>query len=197
MKNECCNINEVVQEFYTYLESYVLTKTKDRFIAQDIVQEVMIKLIESHQQSREIKNLKAWLFQVSRNTIYDYYKNNKIELSGEEIEVGGDDPLSDFSKITVSDYIIPMIQLLPENYAVPLMWSDIENIPQKDIAQRMKIGLSAAKMRIQRGRNKLRELFIECCDIEYDKNGNFIACTVKPFCTPLKKIEKDIKGKLQ
>lgn len=30
----------------------------------------------------------------------------------------------------------------------------------------------------------------ECCDIQYDKSGNFSSCTIKSHCTPLQKLEK-------
>lgn len=189
MKKECCNINEVVSEFYNYLKVYILKKVKDKTISEDIVQEVMVKLLESHQKSTEIKNIKAWLFQVSRNTIYDYYQKNKLvynldndwDLEGAE---------TDFSKIVVSDYVIPMINLLPKEYGTLLKLSDIDKVPQKEIAKQFNLGLSATKMRIQRGRLKLRELFVECCDITYDKNGNFAGCTIKPSCEPLQETQK-------
>ena len=57
MKKECCNINEIVQEFYNYLKSYISSKVNNKTIAEDIVQEVMMKLIESHQNKKEIKNM--------------------------------------------------------------------------------------------------------------------------------------------
>jgi len=195
MKKECCNINEVVQEFYNYLKSYILGMVKDKTLAEDIVQEVMIKLIESHQNSKEIKNIKAWLFQVSRHTIYDYYNKNNLEYNLDkdwdlEVETG-----FELSKILVSDYVIPMIKLLPEDYATPLMLSDIDKMPQKDIAKQLNLELSATKMRIQRARTKLKDLFVECCHIEYDKQGNFIGCSIKDSCKPLQKISEDLNIK--
>lgn len=195
MKKECCNINEIVQEFYTYLHSYILGKVKDKTLAEDIIQDVMLKLVESHKKEKEITNIKAWLFQVSRNTIYDYYKKNALVFNLDKewnIEQEAD---SEFSKILVSDYVIPMINLLPKNYATPLLLSDIEKIPQKDIATKLNLELSATKMRIQRGRIKLRDLFVECCDLEYDQKGNFMGCTIKPSCEPLQKIEKKLNNK--
>lgn len=53
MKKECCNINEVVQEFYNYLKSYIMGKVKNMTIAEDVVQEVMIKLVETHQKIKK------------------------------------------------------------------------------------------------------------------------------------------------
>jgi len=197
MKNECCNINDVVQEFYNYLKAYVLNKVKNKTVAEDIVQEVMIKLIESHQKSKEIKNIKAWLFQVSRNTIYDYYKKNNLEFSLDEDWNLNNEDDTELSKIMVSDYVIPMIQLLPDEYAKPLMLSDIDKVPQKDIAKQLKLELSATKMRIQRGRKKLRELFIKCCHLEYNKQGNFIGCTIKHSCESLQNISKSLNNKIQ
>lgn len=197
MKQECCNINEIIREFYDYLKAFIYNKTKDKSIAEDIVQNVMIKLVESYHKNTEITNVKAWLFQVSRNCISDYYKaNNKTHLASNII--------SDFNaqthsipELLTSDYIVPMIRLLPEKYAIPLEKSDIDKIPQQDIANLLNISLSAAKMRIQRGRVKLRELFVECCNIEYNKDGQLIGCTIKSDCKPLNEIKKDLNSKIQ
>jgi|TARA_B110000014_G_scaffold254195_1_gene234489 RNA polymerase sigma-70 factor (ECF subfamily) len=195
MKKECCNINEVVQEFYNYLKSYILGKVKDKTLAEDIVQEVMMKLVLSHQNKKEIKNIKAWLFQVSRNTIYDYYKKHNLEYNLDKDWNIKDESSSKLYKILASDYIIPMIELLPKEYAKPLMLSDIDKIPQKDIAKQLNLELSATKMRIQRARIKLRALFVDCCHIEFDKQGNFIGCSIKEFCEPLQIISKELKNK--
>ena len=178
------------------MKAYIIKKTNDINLAEDIVQEVMLKLVESHKKNIEVNNIKAWLFQVTRNTIADYYKDyynkNKIEFNFNEDWKEHSISSENISTILESDFIIPMIGLLPEKYAKPLHLSDIENIPQKDIALQLNLGLSATKMRIQRGREKLKSLFIECCDIQYDKSGNFSSCTIKPHCTPLQEIEKKI-----
>ena len=194
MKKECCNLNEVVQEFYNYLHAYLLKKVKDQNLADDLVQEVMVQLVESHQKDVEVKNIKAWLFQVSRNTLYDYFKKNKLEVTLEDDWQLEQLSTSNFSKILVSDYVIPMIQMLPKNYSVPLKLSDVDNIPQKQIAEQLNLGLSTTKMRIQRGRQKLKALFVECCDIEYDKDGNFVHCTIKENCTPLQNTFDDFEN---
>lgn len=196
MKKECCNINEVIQEFYDHLKAYILSKTNDLQLTEDLVQEVMIKLIESHQKSNEVKNIKAWLFQVSRNTMYDYFKRHQIPADLDDDWKLHNSNESEHSSIMVEDYIIPMIDMLPKEYAIPLKMSDIDNIPQKEIAKKLDLGLSATKMRIQRARIKLGELFVECCHIEYDKKGAFVSCTIKPSCDPLHEISKQLKDKL-
>lgn len=107
-----------------------------------------------------------------------------------EIKDESYDMADEFMEIT--NYIIPMIKLLPDIYAIPLMRSDIDHIPQKQIAKELDLNLSNTKMRIQRGRQKLRELFVECCELELDQNGNFISCSVKTSCTPLNNLNLNI-----
>lgn len=186
MNKECCNINEVIDEFYNYIKNFTLKKVQDETVAEDIVQEVMMKLVESHHNNTKITNCKAWLFQVTRNTIYDHFKkeNTSLNINNENFLT---DKESNQFELSVYDFMVPMIQFLPKKYAEPLYWSDIDSIPQKEIAEKLNISHTATKMRIQRARIKLRELFVECCDITFDHKGNFVSCTVKEYCTPLKK----------
>lgn len=194
MKKECCNLNEVIQEFYNYLKSYILKNVQDKALAEDIVQDVMVKLINTHRDAKEIKNIKAWLFKVSKNAIYDSFKKNNLTFELQKDWDISEDANADFSIVLTEDYVIPMIEMLPEKYAVPLLLADIEKTPHKTIAAQLNMSLSATKMRIQRARIKLRELFVECCTLEYDKNGAVINCTVKEYCEPLQTIDKQLKN---
>ncbi len=194
MSEKCCDLNETVHAFYNQLKYFIFNRVKDQALAEDLVQEVMLRLITAHSKGTSIHNLKAWLYQITRNVIADYYKKNSTEptlsLDG-ELDFISDSEVS----ILLSDYIVPMISLLPDQYAIPLKLHDIEKKSQKEISTQLQIGLSATKMRIQRARTKLRELFVECCEIEYNKNGTIISCTIKDSCTPLKNIQENLHSK--
>lgn len=194
MIKECCNINNIVREFYNSLLAYTLTKIENKEIAEDIVQEVMYRFSIAYNKNEEIHHVRGWLYQVTRHLISDYYRKNfqKHEIREESTE-------SDFENnedfILIDGLIEQMIKQLPEKYSTPLLLSDIENIPQKEIARRLNLGESGAKMRVQRARKMLYEKMIECCDITYDKNGNFIHCDIKDTCNPLLKAEKELLSK--
>jgi len=183
MTDKSALLRSVITEYYGFLKAYLIRKCKNEQDAEDIVQEVMLKLTENFQRGKEISNVKAWLFQVSRNTLSDFYKQMSYELKEVPKELGLS--VEEHCGLTAYDYLIPMISFLPDKYAQPLLLSDIEKMAQTQIAKEIGLGISATKMRIQRGRVKLKELFEDCCNIVYDHQGNFVSCTVKTSCTPL------------
>lgn len=186
----CCNINETIQDFYDALFAYALTKVEDKEQAEDIVQEVMYRFAKAYQNNTEIQHLRGWLYQTTRHVIADHFRSlSPSSEFTEQMEIVPDEP----AEFELEDELIAqMIKLLPEEYSIPLLWSDIDNVPQKEIAGKLGLKLSATKMRIQRARKMLHEMFLECCEIVYDKNGNFVHCDIKNTCTPLLEIEKKL-----
>jgi RNA polymerase sigma-70 factor (ECF subfamily) len=68
-----------------------------------------------------------------------------------------------------------------------LILTDLDGLTQKQYATIAGISLSGAKSRVQRAREKLKELILKCCEYEFDKYGNIIACCnnaapAKKFC---------------
>ncbi|MCC5941876.1 MAG: sigma-70 family RNA polymerase sigma factor [Balneolaceae bacterium] len=199
------HIADTVKEFYGYLKGYVIKKVQDPVLAEDLTQEVMYRLAKADDENRDIRNVKAWLFQTTRHVIADHYRKESrspmVDLHKPFVMESAEDlsgfqnlpDLGDeFVSISDVDFIIPMLKLLPKEYGKPLIMSDIENIPQKEIAEHLGLGLSAVKMRIKRAREKLHSLFVECCEIEFDSRGDFAGCTIKEYCTPLLEIRRDL-----
>ena len=170
----------VTFEFYDKLMTFTQKRVKDSYAAEDIVQEVIGKLVLAYKENRQIDHLSGWLFKVTRNLINDYYKKTAKETRTSEFE---DLPQEEEETVLeASDYITPMMKLLPEDYRTPLMMADIQGTKQAEIAQQLGLSLSATKMRIQRGRKILHDLFFQCCNIEYNEDGSFAHCTLKDNC---------------
>ena len=189
-ESECCIPHQIVTEFSDKILGYIVKRVNDVEAAKDITQEVMGRLIDAYDKQLPIDNVQAWLFQVTRNIIADRYrKKDVLNYADTDVDIPNE---SEEFNLTAEDFIIPMIKLLPEEHSIPLMMSDIENLKQSDIAEKLNLSLSATKMRCQRGRKKLYELFIECCDIKYTENGSFAHCTFKPSCDVLIKEEENL-----
>ena len=67
------------------LYNYALKRTKDQYIAEEILQQVLMKIYQACINKTEISNLRAWLFQVTHNAIIDYQKEQK-KLKGHLID---------------------------------------------------------------------------------------------------------------
>jgi RNA polymerase sigma-70 factor (ECF subfamily) len=153
------------------LKFYIDRQVDEPDIVEDILQEVYIKASINLQQLKIKGSLKSWLYRITRNTIVDYYrKRTNFEELPDEIASEIKDPIEENHKALAS-CIKPLLQELPDKYRIPLELSELEGMSQKDIAIKLGLSLSGAKSRIQRGRVKLREIMLTCCDFEISKGG--------------------------
>jgi len=185
-KFECCDISLIIKESYNQLRAWLIKKTGNIELSDDLTQEVMVKLVNAYNRNIFLHNPKGWLFEIARHSLADHYRKS---FPGEkydsiDLQYTITDEVEEVDN-TAADFLIPIIKLLPAKYSGPLIMSDIENIPLKIIGERLGISLSATKMRVQRARKMLLNLFHECCEIEYTKNGKFAHCTVRDNCIPL------------
>jgi len=178
-KNLCTmNLSVIWQDFSDHLLAFIKTKVNHPDDALDILQDVFVKVGTRFSSLKEEEKLQAWLFQITRNTIIDYHRNKQKKFI--------DSNLLEQEDTSANPYIIScvrnLIALLPENYRLAVELSELEQIPQKELAKRLNLSYSGTKSRVQRGREKLRGLLTECCEIEHDRYGNVIDLTPRKKC---------------
>jgi RNA polymerase sigma-70 factor (ECF subfamily) len=54
--------------------------------------------------------------------------------------------------------------------------TELEGLTQKDAAELLGISVSGMKSRVQRGREKIRDMFDDCCRISVDCRGRVVEC---------------------
>lgn len=165
------NIESIWKEYRERLLKFVEIRVSNPEIAEDIIQDVFLKVHNKIDSLQSKENLQSWLYQITRNTIIDYYrsKKNEIELPNilsEEIE---DNRLNVLSEL--SECLMPMINKLPIHYKEAIILFDINGMTHKDISNTQGISLSGSKSRVQRGRTILKTMLTDCCQFEYDHNG--------------------------
>lgn len=124
------------------------------------------------------------MFQIAHNTTIDYLK--KQNRFTDHVPENFDSEDYDFYK-EANEIVKPLMQLLPEKYSIPLHLSDIEELKQKEVAQKLNLSLTATKSRIQRARTLLKEKIIECGNLEKDDKGNLISLEIRRDCEPVQK----------
>ena len=189
-KKQTMTFNDIWSIHKNHLLNFISTKINNEYIANDILQEVSIKLHDNLKRETAIKNYKTWLFQVARNTIADYYRNNKkqtkLSINHSEISTDSSACVCDLSGFVIQTY-------LPEKYSKPLYLSDIEQKPQQEIAEILNLSLTATKSRIQRGRKKLKELVSDCIDISYNNRGQVSDFQLKNNC----ELPQELKNEME
>ena len=187
-----CDVPALWQEHKNELRNFILKRVKEEDLTNDILQDVLMKVYNFCISKSGVRNIRSWLYQIAQNTITDHYrKQSKTTNLDNLTEIEYEDQNIAFSEAT--NYILPMIEFLPKEYAVPLKFADLDNIKQADIAKKLTLSLSATKSRIQRARQLLKAEFITCCHFKTDKQGNLISFEIKDSCEPLQKVKKDLQ----
>jgi RNA polymerase sigma-70 factor, ECF subfamily len=187
-----CNIFEIWEEYKSSLLGYIKKRVTDEDDAKDILQDVLLKSYQYCSNGKTVIYLKSWLYKITQNTIIDYHKKNNKTISFSLDFVETDNEKSIIGE--ASDYIKVLLKLLSDDYARPLYMSDIDGVDQKVIAENLGLTLSNTKSRIQRARVKLKERFLECCEVSFGESGEMVSFDIKPQCTELQaeknKLEK-------
>lgn len=171
-------------EYKSGLKYYILKKIKNEDLADELSHEVLMKIYKSCCSGNEINNIRSWMYQIAHNTVIDHLKKENKFTEGvtERFESDINNIYEDAEK-----FVEPLIKLLPDKYALPLLMSDIEGINQIEVSRKMNLSLTATKSRIQRARKLLKEKIIECSNLEINAKGKPVSIEIKSDCKSLKK----------
>ena len=170
-----------VLEFAGKLRSFVRRRVWNAGDAEDIAQEVLLKVFKARSSLRDARKLEAWLYQVARGTIIDYYRRRRPTEELPESLAAESDELDEVAALLRSS-VKRFLSLLPEAYRRPLELAEFEGLKASAIAQRMALSETATKSRLARGRALLREKLIKCCRFEFDRFGKVIDLSQKGSC---------------
>lgn len=173
------------EEFADQLGGFLRARVRSEAEAEDLRQEVFLKLQKQLDANRSIRDLGAWLYRSARNAVIDHYRKRKP--SEEIVEAlsyttdGSDRKDPDIAPLMAS--FRRMIHALPDGYREAVILADLEELPHKQVAGRLGLSLSATKSRILRGREMLRQSLDACCRFERDRRGSVIDCEPKIYRT--------------
>ena len=69
---------------------------------------------------------------------------------------------------------------LPSPYREAVTLTELQGMTQKDAAEMLGISLSGMKSRVQRGRQRIREMLQACCGIALDARGHVLSYERRP-----------------
>ncbi len=168
-------LEHIWHEFAEKLGQFIRARVSDPATAEDILQDVFLKIQQRLGQLQDSAKLQGWIYLIARNAVIDHYRTRKETVPVPETlpaAAAENDPEIEALKASFRR----MIHSLPEPYREALVLTELEGCTQKELAERLGISLSGAKSRVQRARSQLKKVLHECCTFEFDRRGKVIEC---------------------
>jgi RNA polymerase sigma-70 factor (ECF subfamily) len=166
------------------LRAFVSRRVSKGADVEDIVQWVFLRLHESRTSLRDADRVHAWLYRTARRAIADYYRtpSRRRELpSGhasdlESLAEAEDGAAEAADLFQAAECLAPLIDDMPLPYREAIVLADLQGMRLADVARSAGVSLSGMKSRVQRGRQRLKQLLLACCQIALDGRTGIPAC---------------------
>ena len=139
------------------LYRYACWLTHDPVVADDLVQETMLRAWKNLDRLQDHKAAKSWLITILRRENarrFERYQPPQSAMSTEELAAGR----NEYDTSTEAFVLRRALEHLPENYREPLLLQIIHGYSQKEIAAQLGISPAGAGTRLFRARQKLRKM---------------------------------------
>ncbi|CAG1003859.1 ECF RNA polymerase sigma factor SigE [Gammaproteobacteria bacterium] len=162
------------EQYSRRLRVFIRGRVWDDAEADDILQEVFIRVHRHLCCQPNWDKPDSWFYQIARNLIIDHYRRRRelVELS-DSLPADPDFPEAN-SEAELALSLKEMIDELPEPYRQALLLTEYQGLSQKQLAESQGLSLSGAKSRVQRAREKLRDRLLQCCHFEFDRRGGIV-----------------------
>ena len=162
--------NEIVHRYKDKLINFLFRYTGSREEAEDLAQDTFLKLYKSKHLYKEIAKFSTWFYTIAINIAKTNLrkKKNYSSISISDFDPDGEkdfdlkaDVLSPEETAQAgieNEFIQQAINSLDDKFKEVIILRDIQDMDYEEIAEIMKLPLGTVKSRINRGREKLKEL---------------------------------------
>ena len=170
------------ETFSRPLHQFIQRRVHDPHSAEDILQDVFLKIHTHIDTLRTPDRLTSWIYQITRNAIADYYRAQRPTAELPETLPVADELVDDDVMRELSPCVAAMVAALPETYREALRLTEYQGLSQKALSERLGISFSGAKSRVQRARAKVKERLLDCCHFQFDRAGRIIDYQSRRAC---------------
>jgi len=160
------------------LTVFVGRRIGDPHAAEDVAQEVLLRLHSHLGELRADDRLVAFAYRIARNAIIDHYRSSArskelpsahddiVERIDADRDAGED---AHAGALELARCLAPLVRRLPDQYREALTLTDLGELTQTQAALVAGISVPGMKARVQRGRAQLHALLTRCCDVAFDE----------------------------
>ena len=182
------NFPNIYEAFQAKILRY-LTRLVGEAEAEDLTQEVLIKVSDALPNFRGESQLSTWIYQIATNMGIDRLRSpsykrmiqncsvsSEVEIEDRNAATGETTPLLEHQvfRREMNECIQSFIEKLPENYRTVLILSEFEGLKDGEIVETLQISLGTVKIRLHRAREKLKEELHTKCDSYWIEENEFL-----------------------
>jgi RNA polymerase sigma factor (sigma-70 family) len=147
---------ELYKLFSSKLFSLCLKYSRNYVEAEDNLQDAFLTIFKKIEQYKNKGSFEGWLKRVTINTVLQQYRKEKVfeispenDIADEELEID-DETLS-------MDYLLQIIQDLPDRYRLVFNLYVLDGYSHQDIANMLEINVGTSKSNLARARQILKQ----------------------------------------
>jgi len=155
----------IVQRYQKQIYSLAYRLTNSPEDAQDLAQEVFLKVYQVLSKYDGQRPFFPWMYKVATNVCYSYLRRkpshevplDKIIEFGPLVPTGLEGPEAQFERKELQRLVQQALAELPENYRIPMVLRYLEELSYQEIADVMDLPITTIETRLYRGRSLLQK----------------------------------------
>ncbi len=159
------NFTQQITPIKDRLYRFALRMVDNAMEAEDVVQEVLIKLWQKREDLPDIKNLEAWSIRLTHNLSVDKLRSKRQQTESLDQQYNivstSQNPAQIIESKDALQRIHQLIQHLPEKQKLVLQLRDIEELSYKEIAEILEMPMNQVKVNLFRGRQNLKTALLK------------------------------------
>ena len=145
--------------------NFLARMTMDRELAEDLTQNVFLRIIKYRTSYKEGARFQSWIYQVARNVFSDHYQANKNRFSDFVDVEKVSDYMEDISESEMWDerekLLHKSLARLADEQRELLILTRFQQMKYEEVAQIMNTTVANIKVKVHRAIAKLREHYFE------------------------------------
>jgi RNA polymerase sigma-70 factor (ECF subfamily) len=169
------SFEKVIEDLGPLLRSYLVRMAGDPVVADDLFQEMSIKIAQGLPAFEGRSTVKTWAFKIAHRVCIDFFRKSSsrksfLEFREEEHPTSEIDHDEAIVIGEMNDCIRDVVDSLPPDYRTALVLHDLEGMTGEEVARICECSLATAKIRIHRARKRLRAALSDQCRFYRDRD---------------------------
>lgn len=165
------------------LRPYVARRVTSAAEVDDLVQDILVRVHKGLSTLRDDESFGGWVYRIAARAIVDAARARAREPLAPGADIveaasAGSDEAADL-QLELGECVALFVARLPSPYREAITLTELQGLTQKEAAEMLGTSLSGMKSRVQRGREKIRGMFEECCEISVDGRGRVVDCEAR------------------